>query len=476
MKSTKVFEVVQTFNKYEQNRVRKFLQSPYYNGDHTIVELFDLLTNLINQIKKENLSKENAWQKIGAEGAYDDVRFRKYCSDLLKLIQTYLALEIYNANPLYEASFLIEAVGRRKLEKLYNGTVKAARELSKKEQSLSAQYFLFIYQIEKNFYDLQESEIHRVEKSNIDLISKNLDTFYFAEKLRYYCSAITQQTYVNHAYEIHFIEEVIKLVEQHQLTDVPTIGVYYQIYLTLVDGENYQHYEKLKTLLDEFGTSFPKNEALSIYYSAVNYCIRKINSGKLEFYDELFRLYKDLVEKQIIFSESDEISPWDFKNISLIGLNTKNFQWTENFIKTCGDKVPEPYRQNAITYNLGQLYFYQKKYSKVLEQLRNVEYDDITYSLNSKAFLTWTYFELDEIELLLSHIDSFKTYLKRRADISQSRKNRYITFLKVVKKLSNILPGERKALQKIKDEVEMVKGEGFVGINWVKEKIAELEQ
>src|SRR5690606_6104283 len=102
---------------------------------------------------------------------------------------------------------------------------------------------------------------------------------------------------------------------------------------------------------------------------------KKINSGKTDFYKELFDIYREMVENEIVISEKGEVSPWDFKNIVLIGLNSKEFDWTENFIQKFGPIIQEPYRENAVTFNLGQLYFYQKKYEKVLDQLRNVEYD-----------------------------------------------------------------------------------------------------
>ncbi|MEZ4981334.1 MAG: hypothetical protein R2769_07055 [Saprospiraceae bacterium] len=107
-----------------------------------------------------------------------------------------------------------------------------------------------------------------------------------------------------------------------------------------------------------------------------------------------------------------------------------------------------------------------------MDQLRNVEYDDITYSLNSKAFLTWAYLELDEIELLMFHIESFRTFINRHKDIHGNRKKRYLHFLKFAKKLSKIFPGDTKAIQKIKSDLEVAKAEGVVGINWIREKIS----
>ncbi|MCB0661580.1 MAG: hypothetical protein KDC24_02480, partial [Saprospiraceae bacterium] len=334
---------------------------------------------------------------------------------------------------------------------------------------------LIAYQIEKSEYEILDSEIKRVAKSNIDEISGNLDAFFIAEKLKYYSSVLTQQQYVRHDYQVEFMEEIFTWIKNENKKQIPAIDIYYQICLTTLEPENEKHYARLKELLTMFGTQFPKNEAITLYYSAINYCIRNINRGKKEYNNELFRVYKEMVEKDIVLSELDQVSPWDFKNIVQNGLFLQEYEWTEDFIRDYGEKIPVQYRENAVTFNLGQLYFYQKRYEEVLMQLRNVEYDDITYALNSKAFLTWAYLELDEIELLMFHIESFRTFINRHKDIHGNRKRRYHHFLRFAKKLSKILPGDTKAIDKLKKELDVATKEGVVGLNWIKTKITELE-
>lgn len=473
MYNSKLYTILEHFDKYEQNRCRKYIQSPYFNRSEELVELFDILASAINGENGVNLGKEYIWDKMQPGKEYDDVRFRKYCSDLLKLIEGYLAQQAYERNQLDYATYLMEAISKQKVPELHKTAIRAARRLSEKQPYRSATYYYHQYNIEKNFYNLTEFETKRSDRTNIEAIAGNLDLFYLAEKLRILCAAITQQTFVSHDYQFLFIKEIIKYVEEIDHEQYPPIALYYQIYLTLTDTENEEHYFKLRTLLDKYGLQFPPDEAKDVLYMAAqNYCIRKINKGIPKFTEEIFSLYEDLIQKGILIAEG-ELSPWYFKNIVVVALRLGKYQWTESFINNYSGHLPEAFRNNAVTYNLAQVYFYQKDYDKVIEQLQNVEYDDVSYNLNSKTMLLATYYETDEIEPLYSLLESFRAYLNRHKDIPANKRRRYLNLIKFTKKLTRLIPGDKKAIEKIKNEMESTKG--IVSHTWLKEKIAELE-
>lgn len=472
MRSSKIYSILEHFDKYEQNRFRKYLCSPYFNKDEKLKILFEILMKDINSSRKKDLEKIDIWNLMHAERSYDDVRFRKYCSDLLKHLEGFLAQQTFDANPLHQATYLIDAVSKKKMEKLYNGTMRTARRLSDQQVHKPASYYYYQYQIEKNFYDLLDFEKKRAVRTNMEEIANNLDYFYIAEKLRMYCAVLVQQYFASQEYKFLFIDEILSHIKDINLDEVPPVAMYYQVYLTIMEKENEQHYYKFKELLNQYALQFPQEEALSLYYFAINYCIRLVNQGSQVFLKELFHLYKELVKKEIIFV-NDELSPWTFKNITVIALRSGEYEWTESFIKNYNHKLPEDSRENAVTYNLAQLFFYQKKYDEVIQQLSNVEYEDVSYNLNSKTMLIATYYEKDEIIPLYSLFDSFNAYLNRNRKIADDRKKYYKNLIKYTKKITKLPPGSKKAVEKLKKEVSETPN--IVNINWLKQKIAELE-
>jgi hypothetical protein len=299
---------------------------------------------------------------------------------------------------------------------------------------------------------------------------QNLDYFYLAEKLRIYCSILSRQSVVNSKFDLFFFEEIINHVEKHKFEEIPAISIYYQIYLTQTDVENEEHFFKLKELLNHHYMLFPPRQAYDMYTFAINYCIKKSNAGTASFLKELFLLYKELLQKNHIISNI-EFSPWHFKNISMVGLRFKEYDWVEFFINKYQNYLPEAFRTNAVTYNLANLYFYQKKYDKVSQLLQTIEYEDFTYNLGSKSMLLATYYETDEIEPLFSLFESFRTFLNRHKKFPANRRQNYLNLIKFTKKLTKLPARDKKGIQKLKEEVEATKN--IASRNWLLEKIDE---
>ena len=473
MYNSKLYTILQHFDKYEQNRCRKYVQSPYFNRSEELIFLFEIFIKDINRAKPRSIGREEIWKKLQPKKKYDDVRFRKYCSDLLKLVEGFLAQEFYNNNELEKSAYLMQALIKKKIPELAPTAIRNAHRLINNLKYRDANFYYSNYKIENYYYYLTEFETKRSERSNIEEISENLDIFFLAEKLRIFCADITQRTLAEHEYKLFFTDKILDHLSKFDYEKYPPVALYYQIYLTLTQTDHEEHYFKLKYLLDEYGLIFPPDEAKDVLYMAAqNYCIRKINKGNSRFMGELFSLYEDLLAKEIIIADG-ELSPWYFKNIVVVALRLGKYEWTENFIHTYSKMLPDAFRENALTYNLAQVYFYQKKHEKVIELLREVEYEDVAYNLNSKSLLIATYYETDEFEPLYSLFESFRTYLNRHKDIPDSRRQLYKNLIKYTKKLAGIAPGDGKAIKKLKEEIEINKN--IASANWLKEKIAELE-
>ncbi|MCG8332207.1 MAG: hypothetical protein MI974_31265 [Chitinophagales bacterium] len=438
------------------------------------MNLFEIFIADINRPKPRSLEREEIWKKLQPKKKYDDVRFRKYCSDLLKLVEGFLAQEVYESRKIEKSIDLIDAVGKKKLEKLYESSMRSARKAITQLKERSALFYLKNYEVENKSYELAENKHERIIKKNIDSLNYNLDVFYMSEKLRFYCSAIQYKLFTKQSSNTFFFEEILKHIRNDQeLMKIPAISIYYKISLIQKEPENINSYYQLKTLLEQHALEFPQLEAMNIYVYAINYCIGHINKGDQKFLNEFFELHEDLIKKEIIFVNG-ELSPWNFKNIVAVALRLGKYSWTENFIHSYNDRLPEAFRDNAITFNLAQVYFHQKQHDKVLEQLRNVEYEDIAYNLGSKAMLISTYYEMDEVEPLYSLLESFRTYLNRhKHDISQNRRQNHANLIKFTKRLLRIMPGDNRSIEKLKIEINETKN--VTGAKWLKEKIVELE-
>ena len=162
-----------------------------------------------------------------------------------------------------------------------------------------------------------------------------------------------------------------------------------------------------------------------------------------------------------------------FRNIVVVGLRLGEIAWTEQFIHDYQHFLPEAQRENTVSFNLSQLYFYKRDYDRVIENLRHVEYEDAITNLNAKTLLLTTYYEMDEVEPLYSLMESFRAYLNRHKNISARRRRSFLQLIRFVKKLTKTIPGDKARIEALREELRNSKG--VASSQWIEEKIADME-
>ena len=471
MKDSKLIKTLIHLDKTERNRFKKFLISPFFNSDENLVSIFDFIEIHIDKNPNELPEKQVLWKKIFRGIPFDDIRLRKYFSDLFKLLTKFLSFDFYQRDPLVQDLFLLEVINERKLTNLSKSSVKNARIHLESNVLRHSQAYLQRYSLERNNYEILNLEGDRNIRSNIEEINESLDIFYLSEKLRLFCNEFELRNLAIHTYKLTYIDEVKNMINSRGYENVPSIMLYSKLLNLYADSDNEDNYFSLRQSVSENNLLFPKKELAEIYSTIINYCSIQINKGNSKFLAQLFDFYKEVVSQDILL-EDQSFSPYHFKNIVVIGLRLKEFNWIEAFITDYAPLLPENQRDNSLSFNLAQLYFYQKKYDLVIKTLQSVEYDDYIYNLNSKTMLICTYYDTGETDALFFLLDSFRAFLNRNNHIPDNRKELYRNFVSIAKKLAKMTPKDEKAKQKLTLELEQTKN--VASKNWLLEKLAEL--
>jgi hypothetical protein len=467
MKTTKVYQVIEGLNKTEIKDFKRFLQSPYFNTSKAMWELGELLFDITS--RNEDMPKESVWSALGETRAYDDTRFRKYCSDLMKLVERFLAQYEFDKNPLRNAAYLLKVVSGRRIENLYNSSMRTARRLTNNQEFKGTDYLFDMYQIEHYHQVILEAD-NRTQKLNVEVIIENLDKFYITQKLMSYMTAMSQKRIVDLDYDLLFIEEILQHVEKNPYPDTPQIRILYLI-AKLYQINDYTQFHELKRLLIEHINLFPPSEANKIFRSALNFLIGWLNEGKPGVLQELFDLYNYALNQEFFFLQ-EGLNPWIFKSIVIVALRLAEYDWCENFIKNYAHHLESDTRENAVLFNSARLQWYQKNHEEVISLLNKVEFEDFSYNLSSKAMLLATYYEIDEEDALYSFLDSFKAFLRRNtAKLPQKRRENYLNLISYTKQLSKLSRRDKEKLNALKVEVQEKANLGDK--RWLLEKIDE---
>ncbi len=473
MKEKKILIALQGLNVYELNSFGKYVRSPYFNVNKQIIQFFDLLEKSIKEDTTSTLSNEFLWKSIFYDEPYQNQKFLKLNSDLVKLFEEFISQKEFDSMVSLKVNLKIAGVRKRNIEKLYNGILGEIERLEKLEMNQSAQFYLTKYEIEKNIFSLKSENEKKNEKFeiiselNINHISDNLDYFYIAEKLRHYCTLLSWKKMYQLNIEMKNMDSVLKISKSEPYVSIPPISLYYKMHLTYVEEENIQNYFELRNLIKKYIHLFPSDEQREIYSTTLSYCINKINKNQNEFQRETFEIYKEGIDKEILYSKND-LSVTTFRNIVIAALRVDEFDWAENFINEYAQYVDEKYRDNAVEFSLARLEFYRKNYGKVLTHLYKVSYEDVWYNLNAKSILLLSYYELNEFDALESLLQAFKMYIKREKSLSVDRKSHYLNLIKFINALMKTNPREKDKILRLKDEIQSTKG--VVSKLWLIEK------
>jgi hypothetical protein len=431
--------------------------------------LFEALDRLIEH-GDEGFDRQQVWKRIFPGEPYDDVNFRKACSDLLKLTLEFMAHEHWARDEAQSAVSALSYVVNNKIEPLQNTALRQARASIEKIPYRSINDFISAYKLERQFYALSNFDVILDTRANLEEISFPLDCFYWIEKLKIYSIALAQMRTGNHAYAIPFMEETVAFLRTYPVDEVPELAIYYYSFLNMYDESDVNNYFAFRRLLDQYATVMPQKEAIELFDSALHYCTGKINKGDRAFLQEYFDVFEEAIQKGIFF-QNGELATWRYNNMVATALGLGKIEWAENFIETYKKNLPAESRENTYTFNLARVYRFQKKFDQVLELLQNVEYEDIGVNLISKMMLLITHYERNDFEVLNSFIDSFRVFLNRHKNIPQQRKASYLNLLKYTRRLTKVHLRGKAAVAKLRDEIAAGKA-NIVNHEWLLEKLA----
>lgn len=445
MDNSKLIDLLRTFSTKELREMGEFIHSPFFNKNEELARFYDQLRKLAPNFPEKKLKREYVFKQLYPRQPYDDKQLNYLMSFTLKLAEQYIGYTHFKQSDVLEKVHIMSSYDERNLEKHYqfilNQVGKSLDELPYRDIEFYHQQYLLADISNRHFL---KQKIRKYD-DRLQVAADYLDQFYLARKLRYCCEMLDRRKSIAADYQLKFVEELKAYIAKHQEMRTPAVEVYYTV-LNMLETQEQQYFAQLKGLLAKYSKLFPVDDLKDIYSYAINYSIRQVNQGNQQYLEELFELYKDTLRQEILF-ENDRLSPWAYKNIIGVGLRLRQFDWTENFIREYNERLAPEFQDNALHYNLAELYYYRKDFDQALSHLNRVEFSDIYYSLDTKKMMLKIYYEQEEIDALYSLMASFKMYLKRTKLISPNNRTAYQNFVQVLGQLIKRDPKQYKEIE-----------------------------
>lgn len=443
---------------FERNRFKKFVRSPFFNEDESLVLVNNYLCYRLKR-KQSWPSNQTIWQHIHTKSTpYNDTKCRRYLSDLNLLAERFLVVAYRDASDELFYTRLLPLLREKELSKHFQAANRSLKRSQAKQVYQNASYHLSRFRAEYQDHLFRQKEgLKRSRNINLEAADYHLDLFFIISKLRLYAESLNYSTILNLELELPLIEPLLEWLPTSPYQKNEVVCIWMAVIQTFILEPPEQAFIELQQLLKKHRALLTDEEINELYIYVINFAIRKINSGETEYYNAFFSIMMEMIQSGVALYNGN-LAPWHYKNLVSAGIRLKRFDEVKDIIHNYSHYLPADYRQNAESYNLAKLLFAEEKYPDVLSLLHTVEYQDIFYVLGSKLLLIQTYFEMEEYEALDSLLASFAAYLRRTKEIPKARARQYMSSLKFVQQLLKIAPLDHKKRQKLYTKIAAHQG------------------
>jgi hypothetical protein len=308
----------------------------------------------------------------------------------------------------------------------------------------------------------------RTEALPFQAISCSLDTLYLAQKLRHACTQLSHQAVFKAEYDFGLLPKVLEAVESGGFLAVPAVALYYHCYHFLTDQQSLAHFQKFREVLRQNGALFPDSELKNLYLQALNFCIRKLNEGNVPFIREGWELYREGLDRGFLLDHG-RLSGFTFNNVVAFGIKLEAFGEVADFIQKYQQHLEAGQRESYVHFNLARLEYTRHNHAAAMRLLQSADFKDLVNNLIAKTLLLKIYYELGEFDLLDSHLDSFRSFIRRR-DVSDYHRQNYMNIIGFIRKILALAPSDTIGRVQLKEEI--AKAEVLTEREWLSKCLA----
>jgi len=400
-------------------------------------------------------------------------QLRKDLHEITEELLIFLAKEDSVSNPLIYQNKLLDIIDKYEIDFILDDVYEKAFDLVK-TQVTSSEELIHTYRIKKIGFERNMSiksvqeNFNRNGIKELNKLQAELSEYYEIESIK----LGLMQHYIVFENRINDRSDLISTeIINPQKTENALLKLYRKLYMLVTKSSI--TLEEINVILEQLKNNKRLNiiDFRIISDGLTNLLNHHTNKGIRGLEVVQFELIKLGIQRGYYIEDIETLT---YRNIIYFACSVKEYNWALEFSDDYKAKLPKQDQETAYSFNKARIYINMKQYDDVISTLRNVEYKDITFNLNSKLMLMVSFYELDEYETLLSTIRAFKVFLRRRRNVSVARKANFTGFCDALYNI--MLADEKRESKRIWKAKEIIDANPAIpNTNWLLEKIEELK-
>jgi hypothetical protein len=451
MRTKDALKILHNLPKSEKNDFNKFMQSPYFNAQDNIYDLYKIILRNLDKLVFEDNDKIR--QILARKLKITDTTLRKKLSHFCGMVMKYKKTKYFLDDDLTSDVL----VGRQLLD---NGMLSAFESQMKKiDEKLDNQTELREDTLYMNY-------LHNISGYNYVSRSSIGDNEWVTTM---------QNKYLDSAFNNYFLYTVIQLSNLYVNTRLAELsspgGTKKELPLkfsAIFDGNGFAEYFSANNVHKAVYTAYKlmynafenfemtekfieyklyveNNKNLlgfeisrSNFGILMNYCFlkEKLNENTEYFRNEgTLMLYSYIKEKYYSTGGDDYLNPVIYRNFVLTAYSQGNFELLHDFIMTNSSKLnPEMYTDMLYFAN-AYYYFGMKEYGKAMRYINDLKFSSFTYRFDIRNIELRVLYEKGYYDILLYTLRSYLKVVNSDKQLLNQEKERLSIFIKYLNKL-----------------------------------------
>jgi len=482
MKDSKLVKILVTFSKEEWKEFEKFAASPYFNKGRNYIPFLKFLKKFYPKFDSEKLTRENVYKILYPGRKYKDYVIFSMTSGLYHLAEEFLIQKNDEGNLFKKEISLLNQLSLRNIDGIHN---KRYTEIDNRLHNQKAGQEIFGL-----FGELKTHNIQHLMKSNYEkYLKENIPTradYFIFNFIFLLLNEVRDLIVLKNNYNIETekdlsmqlfnstdFKKIIVYADTHYPEKSPLIKTIVNCYIASITTEDL-YFTAKEELMKNYDL-FEKNLLRQLFLIMEGGCATRLKAGNRLYVKEWHELNRLCVEKKLhIYETQNFIHPMTAHNMLNIAFWNKEIKWIDLFINEHQNEFPHEFRNYLTTIGHVYLHILRKEYDYALKLLTTIDDSLIAFKIRVRTLQLIMYYELNEYELALNGLDSFKHFVSNNKEkFSQSEKSGIIKFLSIYEQLlkfrfGNIEISVKKLNKRIMEEIP---SQSF---DWLLEKTAEL--
>lgn len=476
MQNTRLIKFLKSLNNIEIRQFRDFINSPSFNKNKNIVQLFEILYQHYPDFDTQELSEENLFKVIFGTEKFEYFKLKNLISDLFSLGKEFLAFNIYRKNNTIQEKYTLQELRNKNLdvtfEQVYKYAVKSLEKTIVKDEN----YYFHKLDLQNEIMSFNSP---KKPNTNFHYMQERLDLFVnysLIFLLKIYNIMLHENNQNSYNFDLKMFDNIMEYLKGKDLSGIPIVDIYYNI-LQMEKTKDEKYFYILKELKNKYREVLNVVDNYMVYLHMDGYCATAYNNfGRTDLLNEQFILAKEHPVSDM--TGNGKILYPDFLNQVKKAVRVKEFIWAENFIELYKSKLTDEV-ENTLNFCYGIISYGKGDLEKALDYFSKTNFSSLILKLQVKILLLQLYYEKEYYDQGLLMIDSFRHFLSREKSILELIKISLMEFLKITGdliKIKNELHSKDIdfKIEKVKKEIENMTSNRFGIKLWLEEKAKSL--